>query len=76
MGGRYPSLVKTSEVDIAQRKHNCQRCGVAVLKGERRLAITVERDVRRYCAGCASATLDAAENRLAQLRAALGAGNG
>jgi late competence protein required for DNA uptake (superfamily II DNA/RNA helicase) len=71
MAGRYPSLVKTSEIDIAKRKHSCQRCSASVLKGEHRLAITVERDVRHYCAACASATLDAAEKRLAELRASL-----
>jgi hypothetical protein len=75
MAGRYPSLLKTSEVDVALRKHDCQRCGVAVLKGERRLAITVARDVRRYCSGCATSTLDAAEKRLAQLRAELDRGS-
>ncbi len=71
MGGRFPSLVKTSEVDTVQRKHECQRCGATVVKGERRLALTVGRDVRHYCMSCATRTLDAAEKRLAELRAAL-----
>lgn len=71
MGGRFPSLLKTSEVDVAQRRHECQRCGESVMKGQRRLAITVDRDIRRYCTTCATTTLDAAERRLVELRAAL-----
>ena len=41
------------------------------MKGQRRLAITVDRDIRRYCTTCATTTLDAAERRLVELRAAL-----
>lgn len=62
------SLVQRSEIDQAQRAHNCQaNAKHRVKQGDRRLKVYVDRTFDHYCAECAIKIIEADMEKLQQL---------
>lgn len=62
------SLVQRSEVDQAQRAHNCQASAKHRLEqGDRRLKVYVDRSHDHYCVACALKIIEADITKLQEL---------
>lgn len=62
------SLVQRSEIDQAQKSHNCQaNAKHRVRMGDRRLKVYVDRSHDHYCAECAIKIIEADIERLQEL---------
>lgn len=62
------SLVQRSEIDRAQRAHDCQANAKHRLeKGDRRMKVYVERSHAHYCSECALKIIEADIAKLQQM---------
>ena len=62
------SLVQRSEIDQAQKSHNCQASAKHRLKpGDRRLKVYVDRSHDHYCAECGIKIIEADIAKLGKL---------
>ncbi len=66
------TFIKNITVDIAKQKHSCQHSSNhAILKGDKRLKLAVERSQEYFCVQCSIDSIDRDIAKLNEIRSQL-----